>query len=281
MNDILNSISNYLGENIVSTTSVGGGCIAQSGIIYTEGGNRYFLKQGYSNGMFECEANGLIELAKADCIRVPKVILSGKDFLLQEVIDSGLKTKVSMALFGSQLAKLHRFTNTIFGFKEDNFIGASVQKNTNSNNWSEFYFNNRIFFQYNLAKSKGKASSELTNLISKLENKIEDILKDSENMSSLLHGDLWAGNYLIDVKGNPVLIDPAVYYGNREADLAMTKLFGGFTREFYDSYAREFPLAAGYKYRENIYLLYHVMNHYNLFGNSYYGQMIDLIKYYL
>ncbi len=281
MNNILESLYNQLGEKVLKTSSVGGGCIAQSGIIYTDKGNKYFLKQGFSNGMFKCEANGLKELAKADCIRIPNVILIGEDFLILEVIESGVKTSHSMAQFGCQLAKLHRYNFDKYGFKEDNFIGASVQKNTFSNNWSEFYFNNRIFYQYNLVKANGKATSELTNLISKLENKIYDILKDSENFSSLLHGDLWGGNYMIDDKGNAVLVDPAVYYGNREADLAMTKLFGGFSSDFYEGYRNEFPLAAGYEYRENIYSLYHVMNHYNLFGDSYYRQMIDLIKFYL
>ncbi len=281
MNNILDSIYNQLGEKVLKASSVGGGCIAQSGIIYTDKGNKYFLKHGFSNGMFECEANGLKELAKAKCIRIPKVILQGEDFLLLEFINSGIKTRNSMAHFGFQLANLHRYTSDKFGFKEDNFIGASVQKNTHLYSWTEFYFNNRLLFQYNLAQTQGRATPELSKLFFKLEKKIDYILRDSVNISSLLHGDLWGGNYLIDENGDAVLIDPAVYYGDRETDLAMTKLFGGFTAEFYDAYQKVYPLPVGYEYRENIYLLYHVMNHYNLFGNIYYRQMIDLIRFYL
>jgi fructosamine-3-kinase len=118
------------------------------------------------------------------------------------------------------------------------------------------------------------------NVIFQLEKKIEGIIGDSVESPSLLHGDLWGGNYIIDENGLACLIDPAVYYGHREADLAMTKLFGGFSNEFYNSYNECLPLIEGYEYRENIYKLYHVLNHLNLFGNSYYSQAISLIKYY-
>jgi len=116
--------------------------------------------------------------------------------------------------------------------------------------------------------------------ISKLEDKIESIIATGEK-PTLLHGDLWSGNYMIDENGSPVLIDPAVYYGHREADIGMTKLFGGFGSEFYSTYNEEFPLEDGYEYRENIYKLYHVLNHLNLFGGGYYHQAISLIKFYI
>ena len=117
--------------------------------------------------------------------------------------------------------------------------------------------------------------------ISKLENKISEIIGDTNEKPSLLHGDLWGGNYMVDETGSAVLIDPAVYYGHREADLGMTKLFGGFGSEFYQSYNEEFPLQDGFEYRENIYKLYHVLNHLNLFGVGYYSQAMSLIKYYV
>ncbi len=281
MIDVVSIITHYLKEEIINIRSVGGGCIAQSGIITTESGSNYFLKQGYSNGMFYCESNGLREIAKAKCIQVPEVILVGESFLLLSVISQGAKINNTMEDFGRKLANMHQFTSDRYGFFEDNFIGSSKQINTYSTSWSDFYFINRLLFQYKLVEQNGKVTEELKDLFLKLENRIKEILEGSEDIASLLHGDLWGGNYMIDTSGDVVLIDPAVYYGNREADLVMTKLFGGFTTDFYDSYSKEYPLTPGYKYRENIYLLYHVMNHYNLFGNSYYGQMIDLMKFYV
>src|SRR3990170_4265627 len=130
-------------------------------------------------------------------------------------------------------------------------------------------------------KKNGNVNSNFRKCFNQLENKIENILSGKIEKPSLLHGDLWAGNYLVDENGRVCLIDPAVYYGNREADLAMTKLFGGFTKEFYDSYNELYPLEDGYEYRENIYKLYHVLNHLNLFGSGYYQQALSLIKFYL
>jgi fructosamine-3-kinase len=152
---------------------------------------------------------------------------------------------------------------------------------TEALNWTEFYFNKRLLYQYNLAEKNGYAGEELQRAFSQLENKIYLVLKDSNAIPSLLHGDLWSGNYITDETGNACLIDPAVYYGHREADLAMTKLFGGFDNRFYSAYNEEYPLDNGYEFRENIYKLYHVLNHLNLFGTAYYQQALSLIKYYL
>ena len=127
----------------------------------------------------------------------------------------------------------------------------------------------------------GNSTPELRKAISKLEERIEEIIGDSEEKPSLLHGDLWSGNFMVNENGETVLIDPAVYYGHREADLGMTKLFGGFSNEFYKSYNETYPLKDGYEYRENIYKLYHVLNHLNLFGGGYYSQAISLIKFYI
>jgi fructosamine-3-kinase len=136
-------------------------------------------------------------------------------------------------------------------------------------------------FQLQLAENFDNSTPELRKGISKLEDKLEDIIGNSKEKPSLLHGDLWGGNFMIDEKGSAVLIDPAVYYGHREADLGMTKLFGGFSSEFHKSYNEIFPLEDGYEYRENIYKLYHVLNHLNLFGGGYYSQAISLIKFYI
>ncbi|WP_337865265.1 fructosamine kinase family protein [Ignavibacterium sp.] len=287
IDSIKNRIEKELYCKIISSKSVGGGCINDAETIFTNDNRRFFLKKNFSapDDMFFKEANGLEELKKANTIRVPEVILVDKNFILLEQISSGKKSKSFEEDFGRAFARLHKFSAEHFGFYEDNYIGSTPQKNIPSedekNDWIKFYFDQRILFQYKLLESNGYADSAIKKRIALLENKIEEILDGNENIPSLLHGDLWSGNYLIDENGNACLIDPAVYYGNREADLAMTKLFGGFSSTFYNSYRETFPLADGYEYRENIYKLYHVMNHLNLFGGGYYHQTISLMDYYL
>lgn len=287
IDSIKNRIEKELNSKIISSRSVGGGCINDAETIFTNNGRSFFLKKNFStpDDMFFKEANGLKELKKANAIRVPEVILVDKNFILLEQINSGKKSKSFNEDFGRSFAKLHKFSAEHFGFYEDNYIGSTPQKNIPSedekNNWIKFYFNKRILFQYKVLESNGYADSAIKKRIALLENKIEKILAGSENIPSLLHGDLWSGNYMIDENGNACLIDPAIYYGNREADLAMTKLFGGFSSTFYNSYQETFPLPDGYGYRENIYKLYHIMNHLNLFGGGYYHQTISLMDYYL
>jgi fructosamine-3-kinase len=278
-------IEKHTGSRIGSVQSLAGGCISNAYKIKFESGTTAFLKMNSQGDMFRKEANGLNELAKAEAIRVPKVILCEDDFILLEFIAQGSRVKTFFRDFGINFAKLHQYKDESFGFYEDNYIGSSIQKNipdqNEKNNWTEFYFNKRILFQYRLAEKNGYASFELKDGIKMLEDKIETILEGSEELPALLHGDLWSGNFIADESGNACLIDPAVYYGHREADLAMTKLFGGFSREFYYSYNEFFPLKSGYEYRENIYKLYHIMNHLNLFGTGYYSHAIELIRSYL
>ena len=235
--------------------------------------------------MFVKETNGLLELVKAGVIRVPKIIHAEADFIILENISSKNKDKLFWGNFGRNFAMLHKYTSVSFGFYEDNFIGSTPQLNHTSStekiNWTEFYFNKRILYQYKLAENKGYTGEELRKCFSRLESKINLIFNDCNVKPSLLHGDLWSGNFITDETGNACLIDPAVYYGHREADLAMTKLFGGFDSRFYDAYNEEYHLDSGYGYRENIYKLYHVLNHLNLFGSGYYQQAVNLIKFYL
>ncbi len=283
--DIHNKIEAILNDKIVTSYSIGGGCIADSRLLKTASGKNYFLKSGCTDGLLLKEANGLHELAKTQAIRVPNVIAVETDFLLLEYIESGLKKCDFFEDFGRKFAQLHRYRADTFGFYEDNFIGATPQPNIPSKNeainWTTFYFNKRLLFQYKLAEKNGYASPKLHKGFQLLENKIEQILAGSEEPPSLLHGDLWGGNYICDENGEAVLIDPAVYYGHREADLAMTKLFGGFTTEFYNAYNNAFLLPDGYGYRENIYLLYHVMNHLNFFGTGYLRQAEQFLWHYL
>ncbi|WP_016777179.1 fructosamine kinase family protein [Anaerophaga thermohalophila] len=275
-------LEQLLGEDLTGMSSVGGGCIADSQVITTRSGRKFFLKQGFSNGMFRKEANGLKELARPGVIKVPDVIDCGDDYLILEHIEQGSKKKDFFEDLGHKLALLHRFEGEHFGFFEDNFIGSTPQENIPSedeaHNWPLFYWNKRLMFQFRLAEKNGYADNTMQHLFALLEKVYEKILEGSEEAPSLMHGDLWGGNYMSDIKGNPVLIDPAVYYGHREADLAMTKLFGGFSAAFYRAYEETWPLQEGASERESIYLLYHVMNHLNLFGTGYYSQAIRLLE---
>ncbi len=280
-------IEEKLNSKIKSFTSLSGGCISDAYKITTSDGSNYFLKYNpsTSNDMFIKEANGLKELAKANAIRIPEVLSFDEDYILLEYISSGNKKKYFFEEFGRSFAEMHKFTSESFGFYEDNYIGSNPQKNIpdekEKTSWVIFYFNKRILFQLQLAEKLGNSTEELRKGISKLENIIEEIIGDTKDKPSLLHGDLWGGNYMVDENGNAVLIDPAVYYGHREADLGMTKLFGGFSSEFYRAYNEAFPLEDGYEYRENIYKLYHVLNHLNLFGGGYYSQALSLLKFYI
>jgi protein-ribulosamine 3-kinase len=279
-------IEGKLGEKILSITSLSGGCISNAYRITTHDKTNYFLKynSAVSNDMFIKEANGLKELIKSKAIRIPEVLEFGKDYILLEYINSGNRKKNFSEEFGQRFANMHKFTSESFGYFEDNYIGSNIQNNIPDEqekvDWVSFYFNKRILFQLQLAEKFGNATEELRRGISKLEDRINQIITTGDK-PSLLHGDLWSGNYMIDENGSAVLIDPAVYYGHREADLGMTKLFGGFGAEFYEAYNESFPLEDGYEYRENIYKLYHVLNHLNLFGGSYYSQAMSLIKYYV
>lgn len=282
---IAKKIENHFGEKIISRNDSSGGCIARAQIITMESGRQYFLKSGAQNKrMFPTEANSLKELAKAQTIRIPQVFITDPDFLLIEYIPTGKASTDFFEVFGRQFAQMHKYTADSFGFFEDNFIGHTPQENIptpeQANNWTSFYFEKRLLYQFKLAEKNGLSSAGLREGFKNLESKIESIIPASDEKPSLLHGDLWSGNYLADENGNPVIIDPAVYYGHREADLAMTKLFGGFSASFYSAYIEAFPLQEDYSYRENIYILYHVLNHLNLFGMSYHGQAVSLIQSY-
>jgi protein-ribulosamine 3-kinase len=284
---IQNKLEDELKINISSFSSLSGGCISNAYKIKTTDNKNYLLKinESHKGDMFLKEAHGLVELRKANAIKVPEVILTDKDFILLEFINSSGRSKTFFRDFGIKFSEMHKYHAPNYGFYEDNYIGANPQLNIpgkdEEENWVRFYFNKRILYQYRLAEKNGYATQELKAGVSKLEDKIEEILSGSEESPSLLHGDLWSGNYMVDKNGDACLIDPAVYYGHREADLGMTKLFGGFSSDFYNSYNENFSLPDGYDYRENIYKLYHVLNHLNLFGRGYYQQAISLINYYL
>jgi len=285
--DLQSRLEIILAEPVKSTTAVSGGCIADSRKLELNSGKLFFLKLARQGNydMFDSEEQGLEELRKAAAVSVPEVVAKDTDFLLLEWIEEGEgNDDSSMEKLGFQFAELHRFHADKFGFLQENFLGDSPQINipstTGSENWATFYAENRLQYQAELAEKNGYATQEMRILLDLLIMKIPDLLSGTEEKPSLLHGDLWCGNYLVDVSGKPWLIDPAIYYGHREADLAMTSLFGGFSEIFYAAYKSAFPLSPDYAVREPLYQLYHLLNHLNLFGTGFYGQVLAILKRY-
>jgi fructosamine-3-kinase len=283
---ITERIENFRGVKVKKAESLSGGCISNAYRVTFEDSTSFLIKlnEQLPGDMFIKEAHGLKELKKAGAIKVPDVFLYDNDFILTEFINSSVKQKYIFEEFGRKFALLHKYAANEFGFYEDNYIGSTPQININDestkHDWKSFYFNKRLFYQFKLAEKNGYADSRLREAFRKIEDKIDTILAVDNVKPSLLHGDLWNGNYMADENGNACIIDPAVYYGHREADLSMTKLFGGFPASFYEAYNEEYPLDEGWKYRENIYMLYHVLNHLNIFGRGYYAQALQLMHSY-
>lgn len=254
-------------------------------ILIMRSGAMYHIKYGRSSRSYKCEFNGLKELRKNTGIEIVKPILFGEEFIMTELIQSKKQTLNFFDKLGIGIARLHKIKGQYFGFYEDNFIGSTPQINCctqlEANDWSSFYYNKRLMFQYKLALKQGAKSKRLKDGFLKLENSIGDIFQNSIEPPTLLHGDLWAGNFLCNESGDPILIDPAVYYGHREADIAMTLLFGGFPEQFYKSYNQVYPLQEGWKARIAIYQLYHVLNHFNMFGGGYLNEAEQLISHYM
>lgn len=280
----MKNLEEILNEKVTSNSFVGGGSIADSQKIRTSSGKEYFVKsysQSKSN-ILKNEVNGLIEIQKSKSIKTPQIIYYDDNILILEFIKSGRKNKNFSQLFGIQLTEMHRLKSDKFGFYENNYIGSNHQINLPLySNWTDFYWENRLLYQFKLAEKHGYVNSDFRKLFNQFESVYRNIIEGTEEEPSLIHGDLWGGNYLVDESGNPVLIDPAVYYGHREAELGMTILFGGFDSEFYSSYNEVYPLFDGWKERLDIYKLYHVMNHLNLFGTGYLNQTLSIIKSYL
>ncbi len=230
--------------------------------------------------MFEAEADGLRELRDAGEVRVPEVIdcgsSDGESYLLLERFELGRCSPDAARLFGQQLARLHRHTRDRFGWYRDNTIGPTPQHNEQCTDWAEFFRKQRLGFQLDLAAANGYGG-ELQDAGAQLMESCTDLFDDYQPAASLLHGDLWGGNWGC-VGNEPVTFDPAVYFGDRETDVAMTMLFGGFGREFHAAYEAAWPMAEGHEQRIVLYQLYHVLNHLNLFGRGYLGQALSLIK---
>lgn len=258
-----------------------GGCINNAVRIKTREGS-FFLKwnEGIEEDMFAAEANGLRILRASGSLNIPEVLGVGKvedrHFLVLEYIDSRYPEKGYWKKLGQGLASQHRQTSRQYGLEENNYIGSLPQKNAQTDNWIAFFQENRLEVQLGLAVYKGLVEDDFVRRFKALYPKLPDLL--SYEPPSLLHGDLWSGNVMVGGEGEPCLIDPAVYYGNREAELAFTELFGGFEQDFYSAYQEAYPLEAGYDDRKDIYNLYPLMVHVNIFGTSYLSGVERILK---
>jgi len=276
--DISQQISRHTGHHfsVEHKRYVGGGSINDA--YYLGGdGQSYFIKFNKSAKltMFEAERDGLTELFNSHSIRVPQVLFTGTSnshaFIVLEYLSlTGIKNP---GLMGEQLAKLHRVTSDRHGWHRDNTIGATLQCNDWKTDWVSFWADCRLGYQLELAAHNGIGQS-VVKLCERLRSHVGDFFTDYTPQASLLHGDLWGGNAAYDQSGEPVIFDPAVYYGDRESDIAMTELFGGFGQEFYHAYKNSWPMDDGYKIRKILYNQYHILNHFNLFGGSY-GQQAE------
>jgi len=263
---------------IVASRPVGGGCINSGARLRTASGQTFFLKTNRQTpeDMFAREAEGLGALAEADGPRVPRPLLYGPDFLLLEDLAPARRRDDYWEVFGQQLAALHMFTNDRFGFHHDNYIGSMPQPNPWTADGYEFFSQHRLLFQARLAHERGMMGKDEVQQVENLCARLEDLIPSQP--ASLVHGDLWSGNAITDADGQPAIIDPAAHYGWAEAELAMTALFGAFPEDFYRSYQQVRPLDQGYRERFAIYNLYHLINHVNLFGGGYLGQVRAILQ---
>jgi fructosamine-3-kinase len=261
--------------------AVGGGDISAAWRFESAEGS-VFVKTGPASSydMFAAEAEGLAELAAPGAIRVPSVFAHGlhRDtaFVALEWLDFERATRAAEGRLGAQLAALHRTTSERFGWHRDNTIGLTPQHNDWTDDWVTFFRHHRLHFQLELAVRNGFAGS-LQQQGARLMDRLPALFAGYVPEPSLLHGDLWGGNWAC-CNGEPVIFDPAVYYGDRESDLAMTRLFGGFGAAFYEAYEASAPLAPGHRARCDLYQLYHVLNHLNLFGSGYLGRAQELLR---
>jgi len=263
-----------------SIAPVSGGDISAAWRLPTASGD-LFVKTGppSAEDMFAAEADGLEEIAKTNTIRVPRVVASGQgdsavflalEWLPMESPDAAVETRL-----GERLVAMHRVSKPRFGWHRNNTIGLTLQTNSWADDWVAFFREQRLSLQLDLAAANGFAG-ELQERGARLLKRLPIYFEGTEIQASLLHGDLWSGNWACS-NGEPVIFDPAVYFGDRESDIAMTRLFGGFGKAFYEAYESSWPLPDGHQQRQRLYQLYHVLNHLNLFGSAYHNRALSLI----
>jgi protein-ribulosamine 3-kinase len=262
---------------------VTGGSINAAFQVTTANNKRWFCKFNDARkfpDLFATESRGLSLLADHNALRVPAVLacteVAGVQVLVLEWIDQGHRSDGFWRRFGEELARLHRVTQPDCGLDHDNYMGALPQDNTPTRNWADFFRERRLQPQVRLARDKGLLTSEAARPFDRLYQRLPDLFPAEP--PALLHGDCWAGNFLCDTAGQPVLIDPAVYFGHRSMDLAMTTLFGGFETAFYQAYHHHYPLPANYREQAEIANLYPLLIHLNLFGPGYLGNIVHTLQ---
>ena len=275
---IITQLGNALNTTITvnGESSIVGGCINNAIKINTNKGD-FFVKWNTNSkaNMFQSEYNGLKVLKDTNTIRIPNVLCFDDDFLILEFIPPSNPNNAFWEVFGQKLALMHKQTHSKFGLDFDNYIGSLYQDNTQNKNWTEFFIQNRLQAQLSIGNFSGTLLSDFDKLFQKLPNLFPN------EKPALLHGDLWSGNFLAKNGDAPMLIDPAIYYGNREMDIAMSKLFGGFNSDFYFAYNESHPLENGWEERIQICNLYPLLVHVNLFGGAYINQVKNILSYYV
>ena len=275
---IITQLGNALNTTITvnGESSIVGGCINNAIKINTNKGD-FFVKWNTNSkaNMFQSEYNGLKVLKDTNTIRIPNVLCFDDDFLILEFISPSNPNNAFWEVFGQKLALMHKQTHSKFGLDFDNYIGSLYQDNTQNKNWTEFFIQNRLQAQLSIGNLSGTLLSDFDKLFQKLPNLFPN------EKPALLHGDLWIGNFLAKNGDTPMLIDPAIYYGNREMDIAMSKLFGGFNSDFYFAYNESRPLENGWEERIQICNLYPLLIHVNLFGGAYINQVKNILSYYV
>jgi len=275
---IITQLGNALNTTITvnGESSIVGGCINNAIKINTDKG-LFFVKWNTNAkaNMFQTEYNGLKVLKDTNTIRIPNVLCFDDDFLILEFIPPSNPNNAFWEVFGQKLALMHKQTHSKFGLDFDNYIGSLYQDNTQNKNWTEFFIQNRLQAQLSIGNFSGTLLSDFDKLFQKLPNLFPN------EKPALLHGDLWSGNFLAKNGDTPMLIDPAIYYGNREIDIAMSNLFGGFNSDFYFAYNESHPLENGWEERIQICNLYPLLVHVNLFGGAYINQVKNILSYYV
>jgi protein-ribulosamine 3-kinase len=287
-NLVTSALSEVIGKTIIinSERILGGGCINHASKLETNAGN-FFLKWNINSpaDIFLREAESLKELKKAtgDFLIIPEVFAAKQvdetpGFLILEYLENRHSSFTDDEKLGRGLAKIHQFTHSQFGFYNDNYCGATLQNNSWENNWPEFFRSNRLQFLLNLIEKERPLPVAEMVIYEKLSERIAGLIP-KESVPVLIHGDLWSGNYMISEKG-PALIDPASYYADREMEFAIITMFGGFSQRFYDAYNEVNSLPTDWKQRNSLYQLYHVLNHYYLFGGGYQTQALQIARYF-
>lgn len=265
--------------NITSKQSISGGDINQAWKI-SDANTDYFLKTNTADkiDMFAAEAEGLEAMATTEAIRVPQPVCYGSNgdesYLVMEYLP--LTGNLDRSLFGQQMAKFHQHTQTTFGWQRENTIGSTRQINDLSDDWIDFWRDHRLGFQIQLALKHG-ASTRLADKGERLMTDLTALFAGYRPVASILHGDLWSGNWGADAENNAVIFDPALYFGDHETDLAMMELFGSPGNTFFSAYNEVFRIDPGYSTRRTLYNLYHILNHFNLFRGGYAGQAEHMI----